>query len=373
MADFSESVQQINDELACINCGAMLKFKPGTLSLICEYCGTQNDIKSPEEKAEIVEFDLETYLAQEFEKEEKVILPAVKCQSCGATSTLDKNISSDHCPFCDAALVITSGTTCTIHKPHYVLPFFIDEKIAVKNFKKWLKNLWFAPKDLMNYADTSAKLNGMYLPYWTFDCDTTTRYTGQKGINYTVHESYTVMEGGRSVTKTRPVTKTRWYPAAGSVKYFFDDLLIEATKSLPGHTLQKLKPWDLEKLENYDDRYLSGFRTETYQVDLRSGYKIAKNRMEPIIRERVRMDIGGDRQNIHYISTEYKDPAFKHILLPVFISAYKYNKKLYQFAINGRTGAIIGERPYSAKKITLAILGGLAFIGVLYLILSMFA
>ncbi|MGF1636325.1 MAG: hypothetical protein ACFCUU_04580 [Cyclobacteriaceae bacterium] len=370
MGDFLESVQQINDELACENCGAILKFKAGSHSLNCTYCGTTNEIKSPEEKADVKETSLEDYLARNFENEEKVVMPAVKCNSCGATSTLDKNISSDHCPFCNATLVITSGSTCTMHKPQYVVPFFIEEQDALQRFKKWLNSLWFAPKDLIQYADNSVKLNGMYLPYWTFDCETLTSYTGQKGINYTVNESYTVREGGKTVTKMRPVTKTRWYSVAGRVKNLFDDILIEASKSVTINLLRKLEPWNLAKLENYDDRYLSGYRTETYQVDLRAGYQLAKQRMDPVINETVRRDIGGDRQIVHFTSSEYIEPSFKHILLPVYISAYRYKGKLYQFVISGQSGRIRGHRPYSARKIAMAIVTALITMGLVYVIIT---
>ena len=68
-----------------------------------------------------------------------------------------------------------------------------------------------------------------------------------------------------------------------------------------------------------------------------------------------RFDIGGDQQRIHDIDTTISDVTFKHILLPVWLAAYKYNNKTYRFVVNGRTGRVQGERPWSAIKITIAI------------------
>ena len=368
MSDFSEATKAINQELACSGCGAILKFKPGTNHLSCEYCGAANEITQPEVIGKIEELSLEDFLAKNFDHEEKVEVTVVKCESCGATSTLDPKISSDKCPFCAAVIVVKSGTTATLHKPQYLLPFGVDERKANENFARWLKGLWFAPNDLKQYAGSANRLNGMYLPFWTFDCSTDSSYTGQRGENYTVSESYTAVENGKNVSRTRQVTKTRWYPASGRVSNAFDDVLIEATTSLRKEGLRALEPWDLKNLVAYNDKYLSGFRTETYAVDVKSGYDEAKRVMEPQIHSTIRRDIGGDQQMIQYVNTTYHDPTFKHILLPVWISAYRYNNKVYQFMINARTGEVQGERPFSVAKITFAVIVGLIIAFIIYVL-----
>jgi len=50
--------------------------------------------------------------------------------------------------------------------------------------------------------------------------------------------------------------------------------------------------------------------------------------------------------------------TFKHILLPVWLAAYKYNGKTYRFVVNGQTGRVQGERPWSAIKIAIAVVLG---------------
>lgn len=358
MAHFVEATQAVSDELACVGCGAILKFKPGTLSLACEYCGSKNEIAAPEVAGKVEELSLGEYLQRNFEKEETHTATAVKCESCGATSTLDASISSDKCPFCSAVLVVKSGSVAKLHKPQYVLPFRLDGTQAKDSFAKWLKRLWFAPGDLKHYANSAEKLNGMYLPYWTFDCKTDSTYTGQRGEHYYRSETYT--EGGQ--TKTRQVRHTRWYPASGRVSNVFDDVLIEATGSgvATRKMLRVLEPWDLEGLMPYDDKYLSGFRTETYAVDVKTAYDDAKQRMDTVISSSICRDIGGDTQRINYVNTSYDDPTFKHILLPVWISAYRYKGKVYQFLVNARTGEVIGTQPYSAFKIAMAVIGVIA-------------
>jgi hypothetical protein len=124
----------------------------------------------------------------------------------------------------------------------------------------------------------------------------------------------------------------------------------------------------LENLVPFDKSYLSGFITEKYQIDLEAGFDVAKGIMDPQIRNLIRRDIGGDEQRIISMKTNYDEITFKHLLLPVYVSAYRYKDKLYQFLVNGRTGEVQGQRPYSWIKITLAILLGIAIIAAIFIV-----
>jgi hypothetical protein len=90
-----------------------------------------------------------------------------------------------------------------------------------------------------------------------------------------------------------------------------------------------------------------------------------KQAVAPSIERDVRNDIGGDEQTIDSLTTEYSDITFKHLLLPVYAGAYRYNSKLFQILVNGRTGEIQGERPYSFWKIALLVVSVLLVILIL--------
>ncbi|HEY6159633.1 MAG TPA: hypothetical protein VI112_00380 [Bacteroidia bacterium] len=356
-----EKTADVNSSVKCKDCGAVLKFAPGTNSLKCEYCGAQNEIASDTKTTVVEEIDFEKFLNENnVSASDKQELVTVKCNGCGASSTLKPNVTSDNCPFCDTPLVVKNGSTCSIIKPKYLLPFAVDRKKGFAEFTKWVGSLWFAPNDLKMYTKNPDKLNGMYIPYWTYDSSTDSQYTGMRGDNYTTTETYTAYENNKPVTRTRTVTKTRWTPASGWVSNNFDDVLVLASKSLPEKYAYALEPWDLTNITAYNDSYLAGFRTETYQVDLKGGFDKAKTIMDVEIRNTVRKHIGGDLQQITTLSTAYKDITFKHILLPIWISAYRYNGKVYRFMINARTGEVQGERPYSVAKIVLTVLGVIA-------------
>jgi len=361
--------QNISDSSAfpCKSCGASLKFKPGTAHLVCEYCGAMNDINPP--AAPIEELDYESFLAKAATETDQLTITAVKCQNCGATSSIDPKIASSLCPYCTSPLVYANAVEEKMIRPKSLLPFLLDAEKAKANFKKWIDSLWFAPSALTKAVLQADRFKGIYIPFWTYDSQTQSQYIGEQGIYYFTQEPYTETDAkGNAVTRTREVRHTRWYPVAGQIDFFFDDMLVCASKSLPVQYVNKLAPWDLPNLVPFDERFLSGFICEKYQVDLKEGFDLAKNEMKSALENKVRQQIGGDEQRVVSVDTAFHNITFKHVLLPVYVSAYSFNGKIFHFLVNARTGEVQGERPWSAGKIALAVIGGLLLLAVLYFI-----
>ncbi|MGR3640468.1 MAG: primosomal protein N' (replication factor Y) - superfamily II helicase, partial [Alterinioella nitratireducens] len=220
---------------------------------------------------------------------------------------------------------------------------------------EWLGKLWFAPNGLQEYSRKGRKLDGIYVPYWTYDAETRSRYEGQRGTVYYVNR--TVTRNGQ--TRTVREQRIRWTNVRGRVQRFFDDVLVLGSRSLPKSYTDGLAPWNLTMLEPYTPHFLAGFRAEGYTVQLEEGFDEAREIMDAQIRRDIKFDIGGDRQRISQVATDVSDVTFKHILLPVWMAAYKYRGKSYRFVVNGQTGRVQGERPYSAIKIALAVIAGL--------------
>jgi predicted RNA-binding Zn-ribbon protein involved in translation (DUF1610 family) len=355
-------------QFSCHQCGADLTYDPSASAQKCPYCGAKQAI---EKSAEVVEeLDFMAHLKSAGEAAEAHESTIAQCDTCGAQSTFDANVAAQRCPFCDSSLITTGGSRRTI-KPRSLLPFAIAHDQAKTSFQQWLRSRWFAPNELKKRARADKKMNGIYVPYWTYDSDTASGYSGERGDAYYETETYTEWEDGKSVTKTRQVRKIRWTYVTGHVSRSFDDVLILATESLPRKYADKLEPWDLPNLVPYSNQYISGFRAEMYQLDLSDGFTRAQVVMDDVIRSDVRSDIGGDEQRIHSVNTAYNNITFKHILLPIWLSAYRYSEKVYLFLVNGRTGEVQGERPYSWIKITLFTIAVLGAIGGAYALFTM--
>ena len=330
----------------CESCGSDLRFDPGRNRLVCDYCGNiQNlDTTSPWEKQNArKERDFEVALANADDPQTQQETRVFSCENCGATVEFDPAIHALECPFCATPIVTDTGLHRQI-KPAGLLPFGLDETIARNAMNEWLGNLWFAPNGLQAYARKGRKLNGIYIPYWTFDADTETSYSGKRGTEHRVRDG----------DKTR--TEVRWRSVSGRVARFFDDVLVGGSASLPQRFSRGMGSWDLSELEPYAPVFLAGFRAEAYTIELDEAYRQATQIMERQIIRDIKFDIGGDRQRITTKTTKVSDVTFKHILLPVWMAAYKYRGKTYRYVVNGRTGQVHGERPWSAIKIAIAVL-----------------
>jgi len=306
--------------------------------------------------------DYHQAVAQTLPAEQMEETRVVHCDTCGADVQFEAHIHSAECPFCASPVVTDTGTHRHI-KPQAILPFRLSEREAHEKMGKWLKGLWFAPNTLAKYARSTGKLSGLYVPYWAFDVATRSRYSGQRGTYY-----YVTVGSGKNMRRER---RTRWTPASGQVRRQFLDLLVMAARSLPRANIRRLEPWTLADLQPYKPDYLSGFRAEGYTVDLPEGFELAREKMAEQIRADIARDIGGDEQRIASVSTDYSDERFKHLLLPIWMAAYRYRGESFRFIVNGQTGRVQGERPYSLWKIAGAAMLALAFLAIAFYVAEM--
>lgn len=346
----------------CPGCGAKLEFNPQAKQLKCPYCAREEAI--PQTAEEIEEKSYEDYLKARKSQTSRMSDTALEaaCPGCRARVIFEPPDVAGKCPFCGTGIVTEAKSTDPIITPEGILPCTITHKEARDRIRKWLSNRWFAPNALKKMAQQEG-IQGVYLPFWTYDSYAISHYTGQRGEYYYTTETYTTTnDEGKTETETREVRHTHWYPVAGSVERFFDDVLIPATMRVSNQNLDHLEPWDLSKLVPYNPAFLAGFKAQRYQVAIEKGFETAKTKMAEVIEDDVECDIGGDTQQVNSISTAYSAITYKHILLPVWLSAYRFENKQYQVIVNAQTGQVLGSRPYSVVKIGLAIAAGMLIV-----------
>lgn len=351
----------------CNDCGADLRYEPGATELVCDHCGARQAIPEvPAAKTRaLAEIDLARGLADDLPAGQMQDVRITPCPSCGAQVEFQGATHATECPFCATPVAIGTGEERRI-KPQALLPFVLDQTKARAAMTDWLGSLWFAPNGLQDYARKGREMTGVYVPFWTFDAATRSHYAGARGDHY--YETHTVTRNGR--TETEEVRRTRWSSRSGWVSRRFDDVLILASSSLPRDYTDGLQPWDLSQLQPWRDDWLAGFTAEGYTVALSDGHGLAREVMADVIRDDVRRDIGGDEQRIDHVETDHSAETFKHVLLPVWMAAYKYNGKSYRFVVNGQTGKVQGERPWSKWKIAFAVLVALIVAGVVLAVLQ---
>lgn len=352
------------DKRACPECGGDLQWNAAKQALVCPYCGTVAPWAPDASSPAIAELDLAQALAKADDggrgygdgRRE------VQCTSCKAISVFEPERVADRCAFCGSPAIVPHAALKDAITPQSLLPFCIPESQVRESIRRWYGTRWFAPNRLKKAALTDT-LRGLYLPYWTFDAHVHAEWTAEAG--HYVYTTETTVQNGR--TQTRQVRKVRWEPAAGALDHFFDDALVAGSSGAHAALLEKIEPFPTTTdLKPYAPEFVRGWTVERYQVDMRLAAEFNMTQMERAVHDLCARAVPGDTHRNLQVRSSYHGRSFKHVLVPVWLVSYTYGRRAFQVLVNGTTGAIAGERPYSAIKIALAVIAAAVVAG-LYL------
>lgn len=331
----------------CGGCGAPVE--PG--DRFCTHCGATVDA-----------------VAQAIEAVE-VQQKHIECQTCGAQISVDGEQRSYTCPFCDSTYVTENVEVTTGRQPpEFVIGFAITPDDALERFRKWLRdNSIFRPGDLA-MANIEGKLRGVYLPFWRFTMRSHSNWAATIGEYWYRTETYTVVENGKTVTKTRQVQETEWWPLSGQHHLYHRDYLVSGSKGLQQAEALRIQPFNLPALKRYEASYIAGWITEEYSIDHDEAIALCREEFQRRERAAVAAFLPGDTHRDLRVSTQFSDPTSDLCLLPVYLLAYRYQEKVYRFMLNGQTGRVAGDKPWSWRRIGAAIGIGVVLLAILIVI-----
>lgn len=343
----------------CQMCGGNMVFDPVTQTLKCENCGTEIQIQ--DDGSGMVEHSLD-HRAKNTVKASEKTSRTMKCNGCGAMIEVEANCTSLECPYCGSQYVL-ADKQADVALPDGVVPFVVEKKEVGNILHKWLEKRWLAPSSLKNLFQ-SGKMDGIYLPYFTFDAKATATYTGEGGRERVEH--YKDSEGH---DQTR--THTDWYPTSGILHMNFDDILVTASDKMPKKLLSALT-FDTKHVKPYETEYLSGFRSEVLTRDLSDAHKEASDIMQSRLQNEAHNDICTryDAARNVVVHPTYSDETYRHILMPIYCGSYIFKGKTYTVCLNGQTGSISGEYPKSPLKILFLILFAIILFALLYMFIN---
>lgn len=400
MADYDDNEIQLAEaktvdktDKKCPSCGGPITFSPASGKLVCDYCGYEEEVKKDPPKAAAVSATTgaaasaaatsvaasdnknsgskETVNAKRNKSgnnipgipidkapeqantnwgDEKKV---VKCKSCGASAVYDAKQISDTCPYCDSTLV-TQENEEKVMAPQGIIPFSVDREKAGKEFSKWIKGLWFAPNDLQKRA-ARGEINGMYAPYWAYDTASDAKYKGEYGIEREETDS----DGNTH-------TKIDWYPTKGEISHQFDDKLILSADKQNADLIKDIEPFDMEACKEYLPEYVAGFISERYAKGVNECWQTAQEELKYALKDmadkQIRTKHSTSHSRVNTLEAKFYETYYKYILLPLWLSSYRYKGTVYHFVINGQTGEVSGNRPYSILKIFLTVVCAAIFI-----------
>lgn len=341
----------------CDNCGAEMLFDISAQVLKCPFCDNTDDT-APE--GFVMERDFSNPAAAEAQSRWQSEVTSITCNSCGAEILTEPSRTAVRCAFCGSDHILQTKQDAGI-PPDGIVPFQIDKVNAQEKFLNWVKKRFWAPGKLKTLFQ-SDKIDPVYLPYWTFDAHASCPYTAEGGKEY-----YVTVGSGDNKHRERRV---RWYHVRGHIRHFFDDVLINAQKTVKKY-IAKLEIFNTKAAKPFSDTYLVGFTAEKYTILPQEAYQKANQKMRAQLEEMAKRDVLRHYDEVRFmrIMPSFSGVTFKHLLLPFWITAFMYQDKLYNVAINAQTGQVYGEYPKSKVKIAIAILLGIALLtGILFLL-----
>ncbi len=341
----------------CPNCGGVMDFDPKVGKLHCPYCDHIEEIlEEGEEDESAQELDFLT-AEQTGNCDWGVETKTVLCKSCGGEMIYDALEIAGECPYCGSNQVMEAKAENTL-APGGVCVFKLDAKQAAEKFKTWIKRRWFCPKA----AKESAKpkdMKGIYLPYWTFDTNTVTQYSGEYGIQRQKRNS-----------KGETVTVTDWYRCSGTYREAIDDQAVCGTTRHEQGLLNGIQPYNTADNKVYKPEYVAGFASERYSIGLKDAWETAKTlitgRLRKNITRKIQTEQHADSVRSLQLKTSYSQIKYKYLLLPVWMACFKYKDKRYQFMVNGQTGRVSGRTPISPAKVAVSVAIGIAVVAFLW-------
>ena len=329
----------------CKQCGGQLIYIPNTLLLRCNHCSSEEAIELSKHKLLSHQYD-----STEPKEENYSTETIISCSSCGAqfpTSSL-----SDSCPYCTS--VFSNNKTQTQVAIDAIIPFKIKKEQAAENIKHWVSKISFAPNRLKQEFSKIEKLKGVYVPYYLVNTETQVTYKAKCG------------------TKTLLSNKTHWTSHKGTLKTSLSSIALLGTSSIPSCFPDKTNPeyyfdeiyaepwnnnWNWENQLPFHKDFLSGYISEIPKHSFAEILNLNELKFKQLIEIKVEKWLEKkeccDTVIVNDFTFTHQNISYRLILLPVWLSSFRFRNRLYQIAVNRQTGIVVGNRPYSKIKFVL--------------------
>lgn len=253
-----------------------------------------------------------------------------------------------------------------------MIGFRVPRKGASQAIARHLATRWFAPEALRTGAQEQS-LHSAFLPLYAWTARARSRFDSTVGIDWTRTETYTTTVNGKTVTRTRTVRETEWFPLSGEHGIAWDDHLVSASRGLAEWEATALEPFDLGAARPWDPSLVAGHVAEHATIPHPEAQVTAEAQVRALAADDVRGDFQpGDRSRGVQVHTDVSLDGPRLVLAPVWIAVLQGGEHTVRLLVNGQTGEVAGKVPHDPFKIAGAVLGGLTLVagvvGLIYLL-----
>jgi DNA-directed RNA polymerase subunit RPC12/RpoP len=305
---------------SCPRCASRLVFTPDGAALHCEHCGYRHLL---EQAGAIGEQDFVVTMARDEGHRQPVGLRAFTCQGCAAPFLLGPASLTFTCPYCDATYALGDVGIQSLVPPDAIIPFALTEAAAQKAVDGWLR---------AQRLPGRALAHPLYLPLWTFDVGGAIHWSGYR-------QQY---RGAAPFDAERPAFVPE--REEGDYAILLDDYPVPACKTLPSALHPLLQQFSFAAAVPFDPDYLANWPAQTYQVTVGDASLQARRAAFQQHEELVRRSLAR-LQQLHLSPAHIDILSYKLLLVPIWLGHYDYRSTRYAVAVNGQTGAVLGEQP----------------------------
>ncbi len=301
-------------QFRCKNCGGNVVYDPVSRHMLCLSCNSQ---------------DTEEMVSQE---------DSYTCTSCGGKLEVNDFTSATKCPYCGIYTIVDEKVRYP-YGPDKLLPFFISKDEAAKILKDKFKDKLFCPADFLSKR-TLEKLTGDYVPFWLFSYNSTVYWagTGKKVRSW--------------VSGNTEYTETKTFDVVRNFNVGFDEIPVDASIPMPDDIMDLMEPYDYRHFIPYEDKYMSGFHAETYNMPPDELEKRAITKADRDTEQWLSGTLTGYNTLIPNQKTIKHTPSGRTFaMMPVWKYVYRFRGVDYEYYVNGQTGKVYGKHPKSLGRI----------------------
>ena len=334
----------------CMNCGGTLQFSSAKQMLVCTSCGSEYGVAEYEAALAASGGQQPQYQAKKDEwnvNEEGLVV--YECKNCGGEVIGDQSMGSTKCPYCDNPIVISSKFEGSL-KPDVVIPFKLDKKAAEAKLREHVNSIKLAPA-AFKAGNHIKELKGVYVPFWLFDA------------NVHASERFEATQVTKYSDASYEYKETSYFDVYREGNMAFRNVPADASEKMDDKLMDSIEPFDVNKAVPYSSAYMAGYLADRYDVTPEQCMPRADERMQQTAKDLLR----GQVKNYSTVTDKggnfmKQASAYKYALFPVWILNTVWNGNKYIFAMNGQTGKLVGDVPYSKGKFFGVLFGLLAVI-----------
>ena len=270
-----------------------------------------------------------------------------KCESCGGQWSIGEYELSAKCPYCSQYIIYDERVKGE-YEPTKILPFKVGKEQAKAMIRKEYQKKMYAPDSFLKEANLE-KMEGYYVPFWLYNYKVNVDFKGQ-GYRQRV-----------ASTDKEDTVVGAFYRIHRNFDASFRRVPVDASLNMPNSVMDALEPYDYTEFQSFDAKYVSGYLGEIYNFDDTVNEFRALTKMKKEAEGLLNKSLANFK-NIITIDKklEVENKGTEYVLLPVWKYLYTYRGKEFNCYINGQSGKVIGEAPFSKGKMML--ISGMTFV-----------